>query len=459
MVRSPGCARWRRPSRCPPTDLRSRNGHFWWIALASIVVFGLLLLRTGIWTATGAYAAVFWCFHFGLIAVLGSGLVEATDLSIWDQWWVLGPFAADAALVALLGFAAFVSGASLVNASADSTHLQHQAADTPERTHPYGAAGSVLVFGAVAVWVGLVISTTGLTGFFGSYGDYLHATDDFGSPMGLMWLALGCGIVLCVTGRTGWLRSSAIAAFGSAALMALPIGLRGEIMFPTIAALVGAARCGWVLSPGKACAFVAALLVVIPAVREIRGTGLQGVGDMSIELRMFDAFVEMGGSLHPVEKVVRWRAEGEAFEMGGSYWAPIERAAARVLPGARTVAAEDDMRIMNILVTDRVGPIGFHRLPRHTGILGRRRAARPRSARRSPGGNRRHRQPRAGRSGDRHTITLPAADQRAELVRVGPAAMWSGRSVRARPSHRASRGGLDQVHTVCAFYLRIRSQI
>jgi hypothetical protein len=343
----------------PADGLAVSNGHFWWIALASIVVFGLLLLRTGIWTATGAYAAVFWCFHFGLIAVLGSGLVEPTDLSIWDQWWVLGPFAADAALVALLGFAAFVSGASLVNASADSSHLQRQAADTHEHTHPYGAAGSVLVFGAVAVWVGLVISTTGLSGFFGSYGDYLHATDDFGSPMGLMWLALGCGIVLCVTGRTGWLRSSAIAAFGSAALMALPIGLRGEIMFPTIAALVAAARCGWVLSPGKACAFVAALLVVIPAVREIRGTGLQGVGDMSIELRMFDAFVEMGGSLHPVEKVVRWRAEGEAFEMGGSYWAPIERAAARVLPGARTVAAEDDMRIMNILVTDRVGPIGF----------------------------------------------------------------------------------------------------
>jgi hypothetical protein len=335
------------------------NGHFWWIALASLVMFGLLLLRTGVWTATGAYATVFWCFHFGLIAVLGSGLVDQTDLSIWDQWWVLGPFGADAAVVALIGFAAFAAGASLVNASAGPTHLQRQPADTPEGTHPYGAAGSVLVFAAVAVWAGLVISTSGLSGFFNSYGDYLHATDDFGSPMGLMWLALGGGIVMSVTGRPGWLRTSAIVTFGSAAMMALPIGLRGEIMFPTIAALVAAARCGWVLSPGKACAFVAALLVVIPAVREIRGTGLQGLPEVALELRMFDAFVEMGGSLHPVEKVVRWRAEGEAFEMGGSYWAPIERAAARLLPGARSIAAEDDMRIMNILVTDRVGPIGF----------------------------------------------------------------------------------------------------
>jgi hypothetical protein len=80
---------------------------------------------------------------------------------------------------------------------------------------------------------------------------------------------------------------------------------------------------------------------------------------MVLELRLFDAFVEMGGSLHPVEKVVRWQTEGEAFELGASYWAPIERAAARILPGLRAAAAEDDMRIMNVLVTDRVGPIGF----------------------------------------------------------------------------------------------------
>ena len=80
---------------------------------------------------------------------------------------------------------------------------------------------------------------------------------------------------------------------------------------------------------------------------------------MVLDLHMFDAFAEMGGSLHPVEKVVRWRAEGDPLEMGASYWAPIERGAARVLPGLQTSVAEDDMRIMNVLVTDRVGPIGF----------------------------------------------------------------------------------------------------
>jgi len=204
-----------------------------------------------------------------------------------------------------------------------------------------------------------VVMTSGASGFYGAYGDYLNAIDEVGGFMGLVWLALGGGIVMSVTGRHGWLRTSAIAAFGCMALIALPIGLRGEIMFPTIAALVAAARCGWTLSPGKACAFLIGLLIVIPSVREIRSTGLQGLPDVAFELRMFDAFVEMGGSLHPVEKVVRWRAEGEALDMGSSYWAPVERAAARVLPGLQTSAAEDDMRIMNVLVTDRVGGIGF----------------------------------------------------------------------------------------------------
>jgi hypothetical protein len=45
--------------------------------------------------------------------------------------------------------------------------------------------------------------------------------------------------------------------------------------------------------------------------------------------------------------------------MGGSYWAPIERAAARLLPGLTSVDAADDQRIANVLVADRVGAIGY----------------------------------------------------------------------------------------------------
>lgn len=333
--------------------------NFWWIALASVAVIGALVARAGVWSATGAYAAVFWCFHFGLIAALASGLVGPMDLSLWDRLWVLGPFGADAALLALVGSLALTSGASLVHSWRSTDPKEERPIDGDDAAHPHGPAGSVLVFAAILLWCGIVVTTSGTAGFFGSYGEYLQTTAEFSTAMAGVWLGLGCGIVISVTGKLGWLRTSAIAAFCCLALVALPLGLRGEILFPSVAALVASARCGRALSPGKACAFVLILLVVIPVVREVRNTGLQGLSHAVLEPRFFDAFVEMGASLHPVEKVVRWRAEGEAFEKGSSYWAPIERAAARVLPGARSTAAEDDMRIMNVLVTDRVGAIGF----------------------------------------------------------------------------------------------------
>lgn len=332
--------------------------HFWWIALGSVGTIGSLIALTGLWTATGAYAVVFWCFHFGLIAVLGTGLVAPGDLSAWTQSWVLGPFAADAAVLALIGGLALAAGASVVSASHPGASRAIVPNDPPA-AQPYGGAGSLLVFGAISTWCAIVILTGGVGGFFVSYAEYLQMTSEFSVVIAVVWLALGCGIVLSVTGKPGWLRTGALGAFGCLALVALPLGLRGEILFPSIAALVASARCGRVLSFRAVCVLGVALLVMIPVVRDVRNTGLRDVSQAVLDVRPFDAFAEMGASLHPVEKVVRWHAEGEPLEKGSSYWAPIERAARRVLPGISSVAAENDPRIMNVLVADRVGPIGF----------------------------------------------------------------------------------------------------
>ena len=341
----------------PPGGLAVSLGYFLWIALGSLAILVPLTAWNGFWSALGAYTAVFWCFHFGLIAVLGLGLVRPSDLSIWDQVWVLGPFAGDAALVALVGLAALACGASLVKVLTWSKVAEERPTDPG--AHAHGVAGSVLVFLAIGLWCAIVLATSGLSGFVASYGEYLDATAEFGGMLAFVWLSLGFGLVVSVTGPQSWVRTATIGAVVAFAIVGLPIGLRGDFMFPVVAAFVAAARSGVVLSRWRTCAFVAVLLVVIPSVREVRNTGLQGLSDVVLELRMFDAFAEMGGSLHPVEKVVRWRAEGDPLDKGASYWAPVERAAARVLPGIQAQAAEDDMRIMNVLVTDRVGPIGF----------------------------------------------------------------------------------------------------
>jgi len=333
--------------------------HFAWITAASIAVIGSLVAVAGVWTATGVYAAVFWCFHFGLIAVMATGFVGPAELSSWDQGWVLGPFVEDAALMALAGSLAFAAGAAIVYARRRPTLVHVSPDETGEAAHPHGAGGSVLVFAAVALWCVVVLTTSGIGGFFGSYSEYLDATAEYSDALGIAWLMLGCGVVLSVTGKTGWLRTAAIGAFSALALVSLPIGLRGEVMFRGMAALVATARCGRILSPARAVAVGVALVVAIPVLREVRQTGLRGLPHGLPEARLYEAFSEMGSSLHPVEKVVRWRAEGDPLDQGGSYWAPFQRAAARLLPGMETASAEDDLRIMNILVNDRVGPIGF----------------------------------------------------------------------------------------------------
>ncbi len=333
--------------------------HFPWIAGASVAVIASLVWLSGVWTATGVYVLVFWCFHFGLTAVLATGYVGVDDLSVWDLSWLLGPYAVDAAILALAGTLALASGASLVFLKRRSDRLPHGSAPSREPVHPYGAAGSMLVFGAIGAWLLIVVATGGTRAFFGSYADYRLGTAEFGALLGVIWLVLGFGIVLSVTGKSGRLRTAAGVAFGALTVVALPIGLRGEVMFRGLAALVGAARCGRGPSTGKAVALGLALLALIPLIREVREFGLRGVQEAVLAPRLYEGLAEMGASLHPVEKVVRWHAEGEPFERGSSYWAPIERAAARVLPGIRVAAADDDLRITSVLVTDRVGAIGF----------------------------------------------------------------------------------------------------
>jgi O-antigen polysaccharide polymerase Wzy len=333
---------------------------FRWIAAASVVVVGSVVAIAGVSSAAGTYAAVFGCFHFGFLVLLASGYVAPLDLSPWDEDWVTSAFAADAAVLALAGALAFASGACFVYAQRTQIWMSDRGRERIAIVHSHGVAGTVLVFGALAAWCAIVVLTGGVTGFFASYADYLDATSDFGPTLAVVWPVLGCGLVIAVTGRPGWHRNAAAFAFGCFALVALPLGLRSEVMFPGIVVLIALARCGRAVTPLKFGAVGLVVLLIIPLVRDLRDTGLGGLADAAFSAPGLDALAEMGGSLHPVEKVVRWHAEGEPLEMGATYWAPFERAAARLLPGfRRRAAAEDDFRIMNVLVLDRIGAIGF----------------------------------------------------------------------------------------------------
>ena len=340
-----------------PTDALQ---HFQPIAAASVVTLATLVAIAGAWSSAAVYACIFWCFHFGLITTLSTGYITTQELTNADENWVLGPVSGEAALLTLAGLLAFAAGAALVYAYRRPLNpVKEPAPRAGEGGHPYGVTGSILVLGSVAAWCAVVLMTGGVNGFSASYEDYRLMTSDYGTVLGIMGPALGCGVVLSFTGQSGWPRNAALVLYAVFAAVALPIGLRTEVMFPAVAALIASARCGRSFSSLKAAAIGVVLLLLIPIVRDVRETGVSAIAETALSAPRLDALVEMGESLHPVEQVVRWHAEGEPYEHGGSYWAPFERAAARILPDFDVIAADNDLRLMNVLVLDRIGAIGF----------------------------------------------------------------------------------------------------
>jgi hypothetical protein len=331
---------------------------FVWVAATSAAATGALVAMVGPTSATAVYAVVCWCFHFGLVAALATGYASAVDMPPEYVSWVFDPITGDAAIVALCGLLAFASGACLIHSWRGRLRRTPPPPNAAEGAHPYGSVGAVLVFGAIATWCVVVLLGGGVAGFVASYEDFRQMTAEYSVPISIISPALAFGLVLAATGKAGWHRRAALLAFAGFAVVALPIGLRTDVMFPAVAVVVASARSGRAFSPVKATAVGLALVLLIPVVRELRTTGIAALPQALAAPRL-DALVEMGGSLRPVEQVVRWHAEGEPFEHGASYWAPFERAASRLLPGLEASSADDDLRLMNVLVLDRIGAIGF----------------------------------------------------------------------------------------------------
>ena len=328
--------------------------------LASVVSCGcaaLFAVRTGIWSARSAYSAVFCLFHFGLTAAVGVGALPGEELTGWDRAWLFGPYGDQAVVLASAGFCAFAFGA----VSIESARRRHRPTPTPTSglSPAFAALGATAVLGAICAWFAVAIAGGGAGILVGSYENYLTATSFAPGVISLVWTLLGLGIVLLVAGPATRLTKPAIALLACFGLVALPLGLRGELMFPAVAALVGAARAGRQMPAWRTWVVVGAVLLIIPAIREIRSFGVNELSDVAVRPKIVDALAEMGGSLHPVEKVIRWHDEGEDFIYGASYWAPFERPLMRILPGGSRVSAEEDERIMNVLVSRRVGYIGF----------------------------------------------------------------------------------------------------
>lgn len=333
-----------------------------WIAATAVLI---ARDRRRIWSPTVMFFSVFAVFHFGLALVVWSGgqtqdVAWFTDAAVPTAFIVVAWGAIGLLFGMLLPDAVRMVREHLArNGPGSRTTLSEAVALPQPETQAVllPRVGTALVVLSVLAWAAIVLPRVGGRLWGVSYGDFLLATDDTALPWVYFWLALGFAMSVLPGSRTATRWS--VAVFGLWALIALPIGLRGEVMFPAAAAcMIASHRLRRV---GVVPALVVMLIVLSLAAlfKEVRKQGWSGVEWSVQTVNPASAVKELGQSLRPTVEVIRWVEGGDKPLAGGSYWAPIERGFLRLFPIQVRDAGDDDARLLNVRVQQRVGPIGF----------------------------------------------------------------------------------------------------
>lgn len=311
--------------------------------------------RRGMWSPSSVFLIILALFHVGLIAAVGVGREPASEIGESTSLWLHRSSTMTALWLTELAMVGYALGVRVAG-------LRPRRAERPEVDDPgldqiVGATGAVLVIASIVLWFAITVSRGGVGILIGSYGNFLEAYE--GSILAFTDRLADFGLVFLAASR--WSRGHAIAigVFVVWSVFALTLGLRGEVLFPAFAALAVLASRRLPMRTSRAVVVALALLTVIAMVRNLRKTGLKDVQWSEIGANPLDGLTEMGASLRPVSEVVFWHDLGDGFDRGATYWAPIDRALYYVIPGWDRVPADQDARLMNVLVMERVGPIGF----------------------------------------------------------------------------------------------------
>ena len=333
------------------------------IYVAALVVFAVVVTPGDIWAPSSVYLIMLALFHFGAVAAFVLGQISEEMAEPLERWFY-NAWMSQATVLAATGITACSLGVFLAGLGTRpvSTRQRHSIITGSQRTFAYYLTwvGFAMVSIGVFAWFALVVRSGGIGLLFGSYADYLLATSTVG--MGYVWILLGAGLAfLAATSGPNKSRLHLIAymCFGIFALFALPLGLRGEVLFTTLGALVVRARRG--LRPSARATIVGALilLVLISAIREVRQVGIGSVQTIVVGGGLFDGVTELGSTLRPVVEVLDWETPSDNGQSGATYWAPVDRFLCTIQLVRDCVPASDDDRLMNVVVSDRLGPIGF----------------------------------------------------------------------------------------------------
>jgi len=337
----------------------------WWCVVVWIVGYASIILSDarGLWSPAAIYFVIFAFFHFGLAAtVLLGGTYE-------DITWFMDPEVPYAfSLVGLggIGLALGSLGPAVVRI------VVYRRGDFSAEVQPFlseelsfryaifarllAAISSTLAIFCIVAWILMTIIATGGRLFGLRYGEFLAATEGYPRP----WITFGLafGVSLAAVDLTQRAAKWAMACFLGWMLIALPIGLRGAVMFPAAGAL---AAQGWKLMRYRAWYFLLGGLMVFclaSALREIRQEGLADTAWRWDMANPAHTMRELGESLRPTYETVRWINDGDRYLAGESFWAPLERGFLRLFAINKRDATDEERQLIE-MVDKRVGPIGF----------------------------------------------------------------------------------------------------
>lgn len=323
----------------PSGGVVSAAAIFWaaWSLCLAVLVRGH---PQGIYRPAAAYLVLFGLFHGGLllsVAMRGDSVSE-------DARWLEDAHTPQAVSLAVLGMAVYTAAAGLVG-------RREPVAAGRRGGFVAGALGVAVQLAGIGIFAVALVRAGGTDLLSGGYNVFVEAN---GADTALAFgtLCSGTGAVLAVSAGGG-ARVAGWAGFLLYAVIALPLGTRGEVLFPLMAMAVIEARRHRIRPLWTVLGAVSVLLLA-GVVRQTRIGGLQALSPSWWLTAPLDAIAEMGFSLRPVVVVLGW---DEPMRLGATFVAVPVRFLESFLGWHGGPPAYDD-RLFNVEIANRAGQIG-----------------------------------------------------------------------------------------------------
>src|SRR5918998_1637798 len=297
------------------------------LTLAVALLLGVLILRAapqGFWSIGFLLYLVLSLFHLGLyvrLALLGEKSSMLSRVA-YDGIWYTDAAMARAAVVVLLGLLGYGFGAGIRSwrHGSRTERIEPGQSEGSERSlSAIADVGAIAVLCGVGGWLYLSVVVVGPSFFLTGYVNFLSATAK--QPISIFYLLISVGAITAALRPRRLLVRMATVAFCLFAILALMVGIRGEVLIPFTAAVAVFAR-----DPANrrvldrlrrpAARFVVAvgvigLLLGISFVQQVRIAGVQALssGSVNVEASALNAVDEMGYSIRVVITSLEWHED------------------------------------------------------------------------------------------------------------------------------------------------------